>query len=179
MYTTFSVVESIPPLTSRCHRPVSFSSPQSSSFRSVRQSPSLIKFCSREAPSSRSRSRTPSPAHEKLLRSCSVHGLQRASQFTTHTTTFRPYCSTDFVQFLSQTTAEILAPPFAQQTPQESVNQFSDHQVFLQYPRLNLSITRAQMIFPDVYLAVRHIILTSCGTQDSQKHQNTGVQSGH
>jgi len=65
MYTTFSVVESIPPLTSR-HRPVLFSSPQSSSFRSVRQSSSLIKSRSREAPSSRSRSRTPSQAHEKL-----------------------------------------------------------------------------------------------------------------
>ena len=50
MYTTFSVVESIPPLTSRRRRPVSFSSPQSSPFRSVRQSSRLVKPCSREAP---------------------------------------------------------------------------------------------------------------------------------
>ena len=50
MYTTFSVVESIPPLTSRHRRPVSFSSPQSSPFRSVRQSSRLVKPRSREAP---------------------------------------------------------------------------------------------------------------------------------
>jgi len=50
MYTTFSVVESIPPLTSRRRRPVSFSSPQSSPFRSVRQSSRLVKPRSREAP---------------------------------------------------------------------------------------------------------------------------------
>jgi len=42
MYTTFSVVESIPPLTSRRRRPVSFSSPQSSPFCSVHQSSSLV-----------------------------------------------------------------------------------------------------------------------------------------
>ena len=133
MYTTFSVVESIPPLTSR-RRPVLFSSPQSSSFRSVRQSSSLIKSRSREAPSSRSRSRTPQSSSREAIY---VH-----SQFTAHEEhpssrpthlTLRPYRSTDFVQYLSQTTAEILAPPFAQQTPRESVNRFSDQQVYIQF----------------------------------------------
>jgi len=39
--------------------------------------------------------------------------------------------STDFVQHLSQMTAKILAPPFAQHTPRESLKRFSDRQVFL------------------------------------------------
>ena len=46
MYTTFSVVESILPLTSRRRRPVSFSSPQSSPSRSVHQSSSFVLFTS-------------------------------------------------------------------------------------------------------------------------------------
>jgi len=63
------------------------------------------------------------------------------AQFTAHEehpssrpthSTLRPYRSTDFVQYLSQTTAEILAPPFAQHTPRESFIRFSDRQVFLQ-----------------------------------------------
>ena len=114
MYTTFSVVESIPPLTRR-RRPVSFSSPQSSSFRSVGQSSSYLKYCSREASSSRtpqSSSREASYVHAQFT----AHEEHPSSR-PTHLT-LRPYCSTDFVQFLSQTTAEILAPPFAQQTPE-------------------------------------------------------------
>jgi len=39
--------------------------------------------------------------------------------------------STDFVQHLSQMTAKILAPPFAQHTARESLKRFSDRQVFL------------------------------------------------
>jgi len=79
-------------------------------------SPPVVKFC--QVP---------------LTRNTPVHA-QRASQFTTHTSTFRSlrsHHSTDFVQHLSQTTAKILAPPFAQHTPRESLKQFSDRQVFL------------------------------------------------
>jgi len=128
MYTTFSVVESIPPLTSHRRR----------QFRSVR--PSRRRFVhvqtsssSREASSIFTFAHTQSSSREATY----VH-----AQFTAHEEhpssrpthlTLRPYRSTDFVQFLSQTTAGILAPPFAQHTPRESAIRFSDHQVFLQY----------------------------------------------
>jgi len=50
MYNTFSIVESIPPTHQSSSSPVLFSSPQSSPFRSVRQSSRLVKPHSREAP---------------------------------------------------------------------------------------------------------------------------------
>jgi len=61
----------------------------------------------------------------------------------THASTFRPYHSADPVQYLSQTTAEILAPPFAQHTPREFINRFSDQQVFLQPHRANVNTSAA------------------------------------
>ena len=126
MYTTFSVVESIPPTHQSSSSPVSFSSPQSSPFRSrpdVIQLTRTIQYIHVHAHSVQ--------LTRSYLRSHSVHGSRRASQFTTHTTTFRPYRSADPVQYLSQTTAKILAPPFAQHTPRESFIRFSDQQVFL------------------------------------------------
>jgi len=63
----------------------------------------------------------------------SAHGSRRASRFTTHTSTIHPLPFHEFFQYLSQTTAEILAPPFEPHTPRESLNRFSDHQVFLQH----------------------------------------------
>jgi len=131
MDTTFSVVESIP------HSPVvvvaQFCSvfPQSSSFRLVRQSSRLVKSRSREAPQFtfthvQSSSREATYVHAQFT----AHEEHPSSR-PTHLT-LRPYRSTDFVQYLSQTTAEILAPPFAQHTPRESFIRFSDHQVFLQ-----------------------------------------------
>jgi len=104
--------------------------PQSSSFRLVRQSSRLVKPRSREAPQF-------TFTH---IQSSSQEATYVHAQFTAHEEhpssrptrlTLRPHCSTDFVQYLSQTTAEILAPPFAQHTPRESVNRFSDQQVFL------------------------------------------------
>ena len=138
MYTTFSVVESIPPLTSRRRR----------QFRSVR--PSRRRFVhvqtsssSREASSIFTFTHTQSSSREATY----VHAQftaheEHSSSRPTHLT-LRPYCSTDFVQYLSQTTAEILAPPFAQQTPRESVNRFSDHQVFLQLAMISAWFTGA------------------------------------
>ena len=90
MNTRFSVVESNPPLASR-RRPVSFSFPPvvAISFR-----PPVVKFC--QVPLTRS-----TPAHARShsrprsVHTRSVHGSRRASQFTTHTSTFRSYRSTD------------------------------------------------------------------------------------
>jgi len=113
MYTTFSVVESIPPLTSRRRR---------RQFRSVR--PSRRRFVHVQTSSS---SREATYVHAQFT----THEEHPSSR-PTHLT-LRPYRSTDFVQYLSQKTAEILAPPFAQHTPRESDIRFSDHQVILQY----------------------------------------------
>jgi len=83
MYTTFSVVESIPPLTSRRRRPVLFSLPP---VVVVSSSPPVFKIS--QAPLARS-----TPVHvyarpvqltRSYLRSRSVHGSRRAPQFTTH-----------------------------------------------------------------------------------------------
>ena len=114
-----------PPLTSRRHRPVSFSS---SPIVAVSFSPPVVKLYQGEASSSR----TPQSSSQEATY---VH-----AQFTAHEEhpssrptrlTLRPYRSTDFVQYLSQTNVKILAPPFAQHTPRESDIRFSDHQVFL------------------------------------------------
>jgi len=116
MYTTFSGVESIPPLTSRRRRPDSFIPYP---VVAVLFSPPVVKFLSSPAHEKQPSSRTPmftSTFSSRLTKNIPVQ------TFKTHTSTFRPYCSTDFVQYLSQTTAEVLAPPFAQDTPQESLN---------------------------------------------------------
>jgi len=136
MYNTFSIVESIPP-----HSPVVVvaSFVQFAPVVAVSFSPPIVKIS--QAPLTRS---TPVHVHARsvyarpvqLTRSYPrlrpVSSSRRAPQFTTHTSTFRFHRSTDSVQYVSQTIAEILAPPFAQHTPRESVNRFSDHQVFLQ-----------------------------------------------
>jgi len=136
MYNTFSVVESIPPTHQSSSSPVLFSSPP---VVAVSFSPPVVKIS--QAPLTRS---TPVHVHARAVyarpvqltrsypRSRSVSSSRRAPQFTTDTSTFRFHRSTDSVQYVSQTIAEILAPPFAQHTPRESVNRFSDHQVFLQ-----------------------------------------------
>jgi len=131
MYTTFSVVESIPPLTSRRRHPVSFSS---SPVVAVSLSPPVVIQLTRSIQYIHARQFT--HAQSSSREATYVH-----AQFTAHEEhpssrpthlTLRPYRSTDFVQYLSQTTAEILAPPFAQHTPRELLIRFSDHQVFLQ-----------------------------------------------
>ena len=68
MYTTFSVVESIPPLTSRRCRPFRPSRRRFIRFTSSRRqfTSRRHRSSSREASSLCSHSRTPSPAHEKL-----------------------------------------------------------------------------------------------------------------
>ena len=103
MYTTFSVVESIPPLTSRRRRPVSFSS---SPVVAVSLSPPVVKISQALLTRStlvhvhaRSVYARPVQLTRSYLRSRSVHGSRRAPQFTTRTSTLRPYRSTDFVQF--------------------------------------------------------------------------------
>jgi len=143
MCTTFSVVESIPPFTSRRRRPVFFSSPP---VVTVSFSRPVVKIS--QAPLTRS---TPVHVHARsvyarpvqltrsYLRSRPVSSSRRAPQFTTHTSTFRFHRSTDSVQYLSQTTAEILAPPFAQHTPREFLIRFSDRQVSLHSSRIRES----------------------------------------
>ena len=136
MYTTFSVVEYITPIH---HLSSSPSFIQFAPVVAVSFSPPVVKIS--QAPPTRS---APVHVHARsvyarpvqLTRSYPrlrpVSSSRRAPQFTTHTSTFRFHRSTDSVQYVSQTIAEILAPPFAQHTPRESVNRFSDHQVFLQ-----------------------------------------------
>jgi len=133
MYTTFSVVESIPPLTSRRRRPVSFSLPP---VVAVLFSPPVVK--SYQVPLMRSTQFTFTFTHAQ---SSSREAIYVHTQFTAHeehhssrptTSNLCPYRSMDFAQYLSQTTAGILALPFAQHTPQESVIRFLDRKVYLQ-----------------------------------------------
>jgi len=110
MYTTISVVESILPVTSRRRRPVlSILSPvvahQAHKKHLVHVHVHARRVYAHPAQLTRS---------NLHLRSCSVSSSREASQFILQPTalTFRTYRSTDSVQHLSQTTAEILAPPF-------------------------------------------------------------------
>jgi len=120
MYTTFSVVESSIPPTHQSSSPPSFV--KFSPVVVVSFSPPVVK--SYQVPLTRSTQFTFTFTHAQ---SSSREAIYVHAQFTAHEEhpssrpthlTLRPYCSTDFVQFLSQTTAEILAPPFAQQTPE-------------------------------------------------------------
>jgi len=139
MYTTFSVVESIPPPTSRRRRPVSFSSPQSSPFCSVRlQTPPIQLTRSTQFTS---RSRTPSLAHEKLstftlssrlTKSIPVHD----PHLNPPSLPFHGFCSVPISDDRWDTRTALRT-----HTPRESVNRFSDHQVFLHYQKFDFKLT--------------------------------------
>ena len=107
MYTTFSVVESNPPLTTCRRRPVLFSSPPVVAHPAHEKHPVRVHV--------HARSFYARPV--QLTRSIPVH-------VTTHTFNppFLPFI--DYVQRPSQTTTEILALPFAQL--RESFIRFSD-----------------------------------------------------
>jgi len=103
----------------------------SSPFRSVRQSSSLIKSRSREAPSSRSRSRTLSLAHEKL----STFTL--SSRFTKSTPVHDPHLNLPFLLFHGFCSVHISDDRWDTRTAlhththTELFIRFSDRQVFL------------------------------------------------